>query len=384
MLLSAVAAMGAPPAAQFQEHTIATDLKGGYQVMAVDLNRDGKLDLIALASGMKELVWYENPGWQRHVLAGGFTQLINVAPVQADASGIPKLVVAHGFSMEAKRSLGIVSLLECQGDPAQPWKVSEIDRLPTSHRLRAADIDGSGKKVVVNAPLSGAETGGPDYRGHTPLVFYRPGEWKRELIGEENEGVVHGLGVFDWDGDGRDEILTASFVGIHLYKLGPGGKWTRTELTKANPSPWPKCGASEIAVGHLGKRRFLCSIEPWHGNEVVVYFEREEHWQRQALDTGFVDGHTIQAAGLNGDGRDTIVAGYRGTGRSVYLYEAAGESGEKWTRRPLDEGGMAASSCVVADLNGDGRLDVACIGSATTNLKWYENLGPAQKPAPAR
>ncbi len=32
----------APP--EFRAHTIATDLKGGYQVVAVDLNHDGKID----------------------------------------------------------------------------------------------------------------------------------------------------------------------------------------------------------------------------------------------------------------------------------------------------------------------------------------------------
>ena len=61
----------APLAAQtprFIEHTIATGLKGGYQVVAADINHDGKPDLIALASGMPDLVWYENPdvGAPRH------------------------------------------------------------------------------------------------------------------------------------------------------------------------------------------------------------------------------------------------------------------------------------------------------------------------------
>jgi hypothetical protein len=37
---------------------------------------------------------------------------------------------------------------------------------------------------------------------------------------------------------------------------------------------------------------------------------------------------------------------------------------------------MAASSCAIADLNADGRPDIVCIGSATANLKWYENKGP--------
>jgi len=35
-----------PP--RFETHTLATDLRGGYQVVAADLNHDGKPDLIAL------------------------------------------------------------------------------------------------------------------------------------------------------------------------------------------------------------------------------------------------------------------------------------------------------------------------------------------------
>ena len=30
-------------------------------------------------------------------------------------------------------------------------------------------------------------------------------------------------------------------------------------------------------------------------------------------------------------------------------------------------------------MNGDGRVDIAQIGGATHNIKWYENLGPAGK-----
>jgi hypothetical protein len=34
---------------------------------------------------------------------------------------------------------------------------------------------------------------------------------------------------------------------------------------------------------------------------------------------------------------------------------------------------MNPAACAVADLNGDGSPDIACIGATT--LKWYENLG---------
>jgi hypothetical protein len=56
----------------------------------------------------------------------------------------------------------------------------------------------------------------------------------------------------------------------------------------------------------------------------------------------------------------------------VYLYRY---DGKNWNKQILDDGGIAAAACAIADLNGDGRPDVACIGSATQNLKWYENLG---------
>ena len=375
--LPALCAAFAAAPVRFAEHTIATDLKGGYQVVVADLNRDGKPDLIALASGMKELVWFENPTWERRVIAGNQNRMINCVVVEVD--GRPQIVVAGDFANEAKNSIGTVRVLTPGADVREPWTVREIDRLTTSHRLRAANIDGSGKAVVLNAPLTGANAAAPDYRDHAPLVYYRPGEWKRELISDANEGVVHGIYIVDWDGDGRDEILTASFVGIHLYKLGKDGRWTRTEISKGDPAPWPKSGSSDVAVGKSGKARFLAAIEPWHGNQAVIYLKGKHGWDRQVIDDTLVEGHTILAVDLNGDGRDEVVAGYRGKGRSVNLYYADAK-GRQWSKRLLDDGGIAANACAVADINGDGRPDIACIGGATSNLKWYENQGPEAAP----
>jgi hypothetical protein len=369
--------------AHFTEHTIATGLTGGYQVVVADLNRDGKPDLIALASGLPELVWYENPNWERHVIAGGLAHMINCAVV--DVNGEFQIVLSTEFANQAKNSIGVVSVLRPNGDVRAPWSVREIDRLTTSHRLRTADIDGSGRKVVINAPLTGAKAEPPDYRDDTPLVYYRPGEWKRQEIRPQNTGLVHGILVVDWDGDKRDEILTAGFEGIHLFKLGKAGQWTRTEITRGDPAPWPKSGSSDIAIGHLGRgsraARYLAVIEPWHGNQVVVYRLEKGAWTRQVIDETLVDGHTIQTGDLNGEGTDEIVAGYRGQGRSVYAFYAE-DSGKRWSKQVIDNGGMGAAACAIADLNADGRPDIACIGSATANLKWYENLGePRATPA---
>jgi len=88
------------------------------------------------------------------------------------------------------------------------------------------------------------------------------------------------------------------------------------------------------------------------------------------------DGHTLAAVDFNGAGRDEIIGGFRGAGGGVFIYSADDAAGTHWSKQVLDGGGMAAAGCAVADLNGDGRPDIACIGQGTSNLKWYENQGP--------
>jgi hypothetical protein len=367
-----VLALFASQTVNFEKKILADDLTGGYQVIACDVNGDGKQDLIALASDMPDLIWFENPTWERHVMATNLPRMINVACWTRSPHALPTIAVAYEFSMYPNHSLGIVSLLSADADPRKPWKVTEIDRLPTSHRLRWADIDGSGNKVLINAPLANANAQAPDYRGHVPLVYYRPGEWKRRSIGDAEEGIVHGIFVTDWDHKGRNAILIGSFLGIHLYRFSEDQNWSRTEIAKGSPEPWPKSGTSDITVGRLGNDRFLAAIEPWHGNEVVIYHSAANSWRRQVIDDTLLDAHTIETADLNGDGRDEIVVGFRGKPYGVYIYAW---DGTRWNRQTLDQGLVSAPGCAIADLDGSGHRDIACIGSATHNLVLYRNAG---------
>ena len=334
----------------FTPHSIATDLKGGYQVVAADLNHDGRPDLIALASGMPELVWYENPGWQRHVITSGMTAMINLT-VAGNA-----IVVADHFANDPSKSEGHVYLLEPGADANAEWTKREIDRIPASHRLRTMMLEG--KPVVINAPLADPATKPPEYRGHIPLVLYRPGIWKREPISTAEEGVMHGIYVK------KDLLYTASFLGIHTYRFA-AGTWQRKEIAKGDPAPWPKSGSSDVAVA----RRFTAAIEPWHGTQVVVY----KGQRRQVIDTSLKEGHTLEVVDFDGDGKEEILAGDRGVGGGVYVWRLVSK---QWVRQQMKGPSIRANSCAAADLNGDGRVDVACIGGATSNLIWYENTRP--------
>ena len=370
-LVHAQAPAGGP--VDFVAHEIGTGLRGGYQVVIADLNKDGRPDIIALASGVPDLVWYENPGWQRHVLAGEQSQLINTAAYDIDGDGIPELAVAQGFTTTTKTSKGILSILTHGADVTQPWTAKEIDRVPTAHRLRWIDADGSGKKMLAMAPLIGMDSVPPDYKTPVSIFFYRAPDWKREVLTDTFTGLIHGIEPMAWEGGKGQALMSAGFMGIYLHRFA-NGKWTPTEMTKGDPDPWPKSGTSDIALGKLGAQKFIATIEPWHGNQIVIYKPGSGGWARQMIDDAITDGHSVVTVDVDGDGRDEVVAGQRGGAHSLMLYTASAD-GTAWTKRAIDEGGMAGAGCAAADLNADKRLDIVCIGTATANLKWYENVG---------
>jgi hypothetical protein len=97
-------------------------------------------------------------------------------------------------------------------------------------------------------------------------------------------------------------------------------------------------------------------------------------WRRQVLDSTLSEGHVLVAADFDGDGDTEIVAGWRGAGGGLTLYDPVegGPSGITFTKVPLDRG-IAAEGAAVADLNGDGLPDLVIVAGRTKNLVWYEN-----------
>ena len=294
--------------------------------------------MIGLSVQLDELAWYENPGWEKHVLTTGLNRAINLAAHDLDDDGIPELVVAHEFGTSHGSSLGVLSLLTHQGDPTRSWHVREIDRTPTVHRVRWADIDGTGRKVLVNAPLVGAAALAPEYRDAVPIFWYRPddrsrtADWSRHIVTEHEQGVVHGLLVKPWQDPDRDAIFSAGFAGVHVHRF-IDGEWIRSRITGGDPAPWPRSGSSEVEIGRLGDRAFVTTIEPWHGDQVVVY--REDgggSWTRQVVDT-VASGHTIVTADFNRGPSSRRLNRGMGIRSSSTARTAVGRGRGRWSTR---------------------------------------------------
>lgn len=376
---------------QWQVHEVAK-IPSGYQVAVADVNGDGRLDILGLSSGKNIVEWYENPSWKAHPITTSTRQNISLAPIFHSGFPARGLALASDFALDDSTHGGSLWWVQPESGWDHEWHLRPLGKIPMSHRLRWANLDGSGLWHLVDAPLLGYGAVAPDYKVPAPLTWFEMPEMLRRGHASAAEAplpgwiphridnsltVMHGLNVLDWDGDGRDEILTASFEGVHLFHSAGSRadlEWTRTRLGEGDQQSGPKRGASEIGVGKVAGKRFLATIEPWHGDKVVVYSGGNpgELWPRHVIDSSFQDGHALACADLDGDGNDEIVAGFRGPGTSLYVYYAADNSGLNWERQLVDAE-MAASGLAIADVNGDGRKDIVAIGASTGNVKWYEN-----------
>jgi hypothetical protein len=378
---------------RWQAHP-AAEVPHGYQVAVADVNADGRPDILALSSAESVVEWYENPSWRVRSITTETVRNISLAPLFRPGYPVRGLALATDFALGDSRNGGDVWWATPPAPGDAEWSLRVIGRIPTSHRLRWADLDGDGRLALVDAPLLGYGAEASDYKVGAPLTWYEMPEtllqghatavtagesvWTPHLI-DDALTVVHGIQVMDWDGDGRDEILTASFEGVHLFQsMGRGSdlRWTKTRLAEGDQVSRPRRGSSEIGVGKVHGRRFVATIEPWHGEQVAAYFpgRRGELWSRTVIDDSFRDGHALAVADLNGDGSDEIVAGYRGEGTSLYVYYAADSTGTRWERQRLDDV-MAASGVVVAPHKRAGRPHIVSKRASTGNVVWYENLG---------
>jgi hypothetical protein len=371
------------PPLEFKRLIIVSTLTSGYQIKSADVNDDGLPDLIAVSTSLPEIFWYKNPEWTKRVLYAGTQGNIDLAPLDIDGDQDIDLAIASVFSLGNSLSGGYVHWLE-NIDHGQSWKIHFIDSIPTSHRLRWADLDNDDRHELVNLPIIGKGAKSPDYAGGVEFCYYQiPKDPKadrcQKQIIDTSLHMAHGMQLVQWPVPEKWSILTASFEGVHLFTSSIQAKeliWKKMDLGEGQGGIRPKIGSSEIGLGMLnsGEAPFLATIEPWHGDKVVVYRPRsdQESWHREILDSTFRDGHALICADLDQDGNDEIIAGHRGPGYNLYIFQFDGPT-RNWYRHNLDPGGMSAAGLCLVDFNADGYLDIAACGSATHNVVLYEN-----------
>jgi hypothetical protein len=374
----------------FKEQIIDPNVGVGYAVTVTDINGDRKPDIVVVTENPDQVVWYENPSWTRRTIVSGFPKLpVCVQAQDVDGDGKIELILGADWQPSNTATGGTVWLLQRPVDLNQPWTPIKIDEEPTMHRMRLIDLEGKGRKELVCSPLHGREAKGPEWwKGNAASLYVlrRPANpfkdpWTREVISNELH-ITHNVWPVDWDGDRKEELLAAGYEGVFLFKRTAAGKWNKQQLGEGVPE---KGGAGEIKVGRLpGGKRYLATIEPWHGHQAVVYTPPDklgQLWKRQVLVENHKGGHAVWTVDLTGTGVDSLVVGFRGIpeGKAedamVYLFHPLDRAGSRWEKLVLDAKGLGAEDIICADLNGDRKIDIIGVGRSTKNVKIYWNDG---------
>jgi hypothetical protein len=376
------------PDRKWSAEILPVELGVGYAVRAVDLSGDGKLDIAIVDS--KRIVWLENPTWKVHTIyqtPSNYADNVCFAPLDIDRDGDIDFAIGTDWQPNNTQSGGAVGWIESPQDPRSMWIYHPIlEPEPTVHRMHWVDWDADGRPELIVAPLKGPKSTAPRFEDvPVRLSAFFPGKdprkdsWVNQRI-EVPLFVMHNFDRVKRPELGED-LVTASFQGVHLLSNdAKNGKVNIVRIGSGLEADAPGKGSSEVRLGKLSaKQRFAATIEPWHGNQVVVYEEPESQqsshsmWPRKVIDDQLKWGHAVVTLNLDEDPEEELAIGVRDDLSphrcGVRLYDRQKDG--SWARTLIEPGQVAVEDMVSADLDGDGRPELIAVGRATHNAVVY-------------
>jgi hypothetical protein len=292
-----------------------------------DVDGDGWIDVLSGGWTEPELCWYKNPGctglekgwkWERHILVKARRENEAFQLADLDRDGVPEIIV-HCW---------------VQKDPLVAWKLTKTaDGKPAAERI---------------------------------------------VLGEG--GCGHGYAIGDVNGDGREDVLCA----VGWYE-NPGGD-VLARPWKLHPETRLQGAASPFLVVDVngdGRNDIVWG----RGHDYGVYWRAQgppkpdgtTTWTEHLIDKSWSQAHSLAWADLDGDRRGELITGKRVRGHGdldpgakepecLYYYKWD-KTAAKFARYTISSpgGGVGTGMQIcVADLNADGRPDIAVAGKTGT------------------
>ena len=176
-------------------------------------------------------------------------------------------------------------------------RVEKIDAFPTSHHVAWADLDGDGKKELLNAPLLGPKERWrrPTTRTRRRCSGHSPKDWKRHVVTADIPGIIHRVRPVMWDAATREQFLVASFEGIALYRASGTGDGDDVREAAAVARATKKKRRASARATSASARRTANASSPRSSRGTAtrssIYTESGGAWKRRVIFDKVASGH---------------------------------------------------------------------------------------------
>ncbi len=350
-----------------------------HSLISADVDGDGDVDLLAAAyqDGVSgEIFWFENLdglgqyGPAQFVTTSAESVLfILAADVDGDGDTDVLSVETNGVDYVAWYP---------NGDGAGTFLSRQIIPSGSTSEIAVADLDGDGDLDVIrrdiyseiawNENVSGTGDFGPSQRIHAT------GGWPTALD------------VADLDGDGDLDILYAtdewlSYYPIHLELRPAELKWAEnTDGAGAFGPPQllpHDYVCYDVVAADLDEDDDLDVACLWND---IAWFENTDGagtfgTRQSAAVTACCNFEQVITTDIDSDGDDDFVLPRPSVNVALGWYENTDGAGDFGPTRIISAVPPFARHVVAADLNGDGRVDLATISWDDDSIQWYAQVG---------
>jgi len=295
---------------------ISSSALGAQSVFAIDLDKDGDIDVLSASDGDNIVAWYENegnnpPSWTRRVI------------------------------------------------------FNESGNSPQS--VYAADFDNDNDIDVVAALANYDEIAWFENNGATP-----PGGWTRRNVATyvDLPIVVYAIDV---DQDGDTDVVSGFALGGVLWHDNNGSSPPGFIRRGVGSTSYTQ----DVHAADLDNDNDIDILSAAWQDDTIAWYENNgsipPFWNKRTI--GIVDGGwSVYAARINNDNYMDVVAASQDDDRIIW-YQNNGASPPNWTERNITYSADSAFSVFAIDLDNDGDTDVISTSTADNKIAWYENLG---------